>query len=126
MNEVYNKNKNNKLAKYCDLLNPGLRVYLFHNEVGNKDIYMTPLFKGKAVGSVLKEWFGFLKSKLTTETFHSLLVFENDMLNKVGPMSYQLPLRDRLSDIEAYYTGITLPSEPSEYLSEGIAALIKE
>lgn len=38
--------------------------------------------------------------------------FENDMLAKCGPLSIQLPLRDRIPKIEEYFTLVDVPSVP--------------
>lgn len=40
------------------------------------------------------------------DKFPGLLQFEHEMRSKVGPLSIQKPLKDRVKDIVAYYTGV--------------------
>jgi hypothetical protein len=46
------------------------------------------------------------------ESLPALYAFEMDMKTKVGPMSIQLPLKDREESIEQYYTGVVDNGKP--------------
>jgi hypothetical protein len=52
-----------------------------------------------------------------------LMEFENTLREKVGPLSIMKPLKERMDDIEAYYSGIHLQSKPIS--DEAIDATIK-
>lgn len=110
------------MSEYFSLPNSGLKTYLDKTERGNSAEYRTTFFKGRDVSDVLQDWMPHL-SKLQKE-WPSLVEFEKDLAEKVGPMSIQKPLKERLSDIDHYYDDILLPSEPIS--QSAIAAVLKE
>jgi len=89
---------------------PKLRVLLGHIEHGNDIDYRTPLFDGRPREDILDEWQPILESKL--KDWPTLLEFENHLREKVGPMSIQKPLSERIESIEDYYDSIHLESQP--------------
>lgn len=97
-------------SDYFSLPNPGLVSYFDRVRRGNADEYRTTFFKGKSLQQILQLW------KPTMDTLEhqwpGLLKFENDLANKVGPLSIQKPLKDRLEDIDSYYDSILLESKP--------------
>lgn len=95
---------------YFNLPNPGLKSYFDRVRAGNPDEYRTTFYKGKSLQSVLKGWTPTLKQ--LENKFSTLLEFENDLANKVGPLSIQKPLSERMDDIDSYYDSILLESKP--------------
>jgi hypothetical protein len=111
-----------KFSEYFNLPNPGLRSYFDRTRKGNDEEYRTTFYRGKSLQSILEAWkptIDSLESKWPT-----LLDFENDLAKKVGPMSIQKPLSERMSDIESYYESILLDSKPIS--DSAVAAVIKE
>nr|UUA79520.1 RNA-dependent RNA polymerase [Picobirnavirus sp.] len=108
--------------EYFSLPNPGLVTYFDRVRKGNQDEYRTTFFKGKSLKQVLDGW------KPTIETISkkwpSLLDFENDLAKKVGPLSIQKPLKDRMDDIDSYYDSILLESKPLS--KSAVAAVCSE
>lgn len=92
--------------------NPGLRAYLKHVEDGQPDDYRPPFWNKMDRQTVLKLWQNRLHDMEIEAKFPDLYAFEMDMKSKVGPMSIQLPLHDRIDDVEAYYTLIEKQSVP--------------
>lgn len=88
---------------------PNLRTYFGTVRKGNPHIYDTPFAKGESTSELLKAWMSELVS--IADTWPTLWKFENDLAKKVGPMSYMLPLKDRITDIKHYYEDILLPSK---------------
>lgn len=116
------RNQETKFGEYFDLPNPGLRAYFSHVVKGNSDEYRTPFYKGKSLESILKGWDP--KLKPIQREWPSLFEFEKDLRAKVGPMSIQLPLKERMSDIDSYYDSILLESKPLS--QEAFTALFDE
>lgn len=116
--------KSNELDfdKYFNLPNPGLRSYFDRTRNGNDEEYRTTFYKGKSLSSILKRWKPTLDS--LESRWPSLLEFENDLAKKVGPLSIQKPLSERMDDIESYYGSILLDSKPIS--DSAVAAVIKE
>lgn len=110
------------LSRYFSLPNPGLESYLDKTQRGNSEEYRTTFAKGKKVQQILKEWKGTLDQ--IEKEWPTLLEFENDLAKKVGPMSVQKPLKDRMKDIESYYESILLDSKPISHSAE--AAVLRE
>lgn len=106
-----------KLEKYFKLPNPGLRAFLFRNKVGNKDIYTTPLFKGKSMSQILA---GFTVS----DSIEGLLDFELSMRDKVGPTSNMKPFSEREEKVTEYYRLSNLEARPIS--SEAINSTVRE
>lgn len=104
------KNNDFKFGDCFALPNPGLKSYFDIVRKGQPDEYRTTFAKGSSLSKVLAEW----EPTVTqlADKWPSLLQFENDLREKVGPLSIMKPLRERLEDIDAYYSGILLPAEP--------------
>lgn len=111
--------KNKKLSsdKYFNLPNPGLRSYFDKVLKGNDEIYHTPWIQDGSNESILKQldqivqdWVNYLEP--IKEQWPSLYDFENELAAKVGPLSIQEPLSQRMDDIEAYYNDIHLSAVP--------------
>ena len=100
------------LSEYFELPNPGLWAYFKRTESGNTDDYRPPFWKGQSREAVLAQWQKRLDDLNVGERYPGLYEFELDMKSKVGPMSIQLPLKDRMESIENYFTMVDLPSEP--------------
>lgn len=101
-----------KLSEEFKLPNPGLRSYFAHTDRGQPDDFRPPFFKGKPREEVLNSWQKVLDSLAVKEKYPSLYQYEMEMKAKVGPMSIQKPLSDRLESIENYYTAVETSSEP--------------
>lgn len=109
-------------GEYFNLPNPGLRSYFDRTRKGNPDEYRTTFYRGKSLKKVLQGWKPTI-DKLA-KTWPTLLSFENDLAKKVGPLSIQKPLKERMKDIDQYYEAILLDSKP---ISESaVAAVIRE
>nr|UAW00542.1 MAG: RNA-dependent RNA polymerase [Porcine picobirnavirus] len=102
--------------------NPSLRSYFGSVVRGNSEIYDTPFAKGESTQSLLGRWKNHLQS--LTSRWPSLVQFEYDLADKVGPMSVRKPLKQRIPDIDAYYEGILLPSKPVG--DTAVAAVLSE
>lgn len=116
------KDKVVNMNEYFSLPNAGLKTYLGKVEKGNSEEYRTTFFRGKSTSQVLQEWMPHLQ-KLNNR-WPSLVNFENDLASKVGPMSIQKPLKERLGDIDHYYEDILLSSKPVS--RSAIAAVLRE
>lgn len=116
------KSNERKFEEYFALPNPGLRSYFDRVRSGNPEEYRTTFFKGKSLKDVLDGWKPSL-DKIERE-WPTLLEFENDLAKKVGPMSIQKPLNERMADIDSYYDSILLESKPIS--DSAIAAVVKE
>lgn len=105
-----------------ELPNPGLRAYFAHVRDGNTDEYRTPFYKGKSLETICSEWDKELiaiKSEWPT-----LYEYEDELRRKVGPMSIQKPLKERLDDIDSYYSSILLEQQPIS--DSAINAVVRE
>lgn len=100
------------LDQYFDLPNPGLRSTLDRIDRGNSEEYRTPFYKRKSLEDILKGWMPQLDSLVVK--WPGLVKFEIDLAKKVGPMSIQAPLSERMEDIESYYESVLLDSKPIE------------
>lgn len=100
------------LGKSFKLPNPGLRSYFQRTVKGQPDDFRPPFFKGKSREEVLEMWQKVLDSLAVKDKYPELYRYEMEMKSKVGPMSIQAPLDDRLESIENYYTAIETSSEP--------------
>lgn len=87
-----------------------LRTYLGTVSKGNSRIFTAPFAKGDSMEKVLKDWNGTLVS--IRDKWPSLYQFEEDLAKKVGPLSIQKPLRERMDDVAHYYYDILLSSAP--------------
>jgi hypothetical protein len=104
------QNQQEYFIEAFDLPNPGLRAFFERAVNGQPEEYRTPFYKGKSLSDILEGW----SSTLNTieSKWPTLLEFENDLREKVGPMSIMLPLKERMDDIESYYDSILLESKP--------------
>jgi len=104
------KNIETNFGDYFNLPNPGLRSYFDIVRTGQPEEYRTTFAKGSSLNTVLNDW----KSTLDTlaDKWPTLVDFENDLRDKVGPMSIMKPLSKRMDDIDHYYRDILLSSEP--------------
>nr|UAW00523.1 MAG: RNA-dependent RNA polymerase [Porcine picobirnavirus] len=109
------------LNEFADLPNPGLNSYFSVTKNGNTEEYRTPFYKGTDLQTVVDNWVSELEP--LKKQWPGMYEFEMDLRKKVGPLSIQLPLSERLDDIKAYYEGILLPSE--EIDSRAVSAAIK-
>nr|UAW00746.1 MAG: RNA-dependent RNA polymerase [Porcine picobirnavirus] len=107
---------------YFNLPNPGLESYFDRVRRGNPEEYRTTFAKGSSVQEVLEQWKPTV-DKLSHD-WPTLLEFENDLAKKVGPLSIQKPLSERMDDIDSYYDSILLESKPISHSAE--AAVIRE
>lgn len=105
-----------------NLPNQGLRTYFGNVVRGQSNVYDTPFAKGESTEALLSAWDKVLVS--ISDKWPTLYEYEVDLAKKVGPMSVVAPLADRMKDIESYYEGILLPSEP--VLDRAVAATIHE
>lgn len=116
------KSSEAKWAEYFSVPNPGLVTYFDRVRKGNDREYRTTFFKGRSLENVLKGW------KPTLDTIESkwptLCEFENDLAKKVGPLSIQKPLNERMDDIDSYYDSILL--ESTAISDSAVAAVLKE
>lgn len=112
----------NQMSRYFNLPNPGLRAYFDHVVKGNSEEYRTTFYRGKSLKSILDGW----APKLNTlqDKWPTLVDFENDLREKVGPMSVMKPLSQRMDDIESYYESVLLDSKPVS--DKAVAAVIKD
>lgn len=87
-----------------------LRTYLGNVAKGQPKVYTAPFAKGQSMDEILKDWQKTLVS--IRGEWPSLWDFEIDLASKVGPLSVQLPIRERTNDIAHYYYDILLSSKP--------------
>lgn len=100
------------IGTYYKVPNPGLRAYFRHTEDGNIEDYRPPFWKGKSRESVLSMWQKILDDTGVKTKYPGLYEYELEMKSKVGPMSIQKPLNQRLDSIEAYYKDVEAKSVP--------------
>nr|AVX53281.1 RNA-dependent RNA polymerase [Marmot picobirnavirus] len=99
-----------------------LRTYLGNVAKGQPKIYTAPFAKGQSMDKILNDWMKTLVS--IRDEWPSLWNFENDLKAKVGPLSVQLPLRERMEDVAHYYEDILLSSNPID--DQAMNAVIRE
>jgi hypothetical protein len=100
----------NLLSYFNKLALPKLRSYFGHVVDGTDEDIRTPFYNGKPREEILNAWQKILEPKLAG--MEGLLNFENQLREKVGPLSFMKPLKERMDDIEAYYDLIHLDSKP--------------
>nr|UDL14500.1 MAG: putative RNA-dependent RNA polymerase [Picobirnavirus sp.] len=86
-----------------------VRTYLGLIEKGQPKVWTAPFAKGQSMESILHDWFKILV-RIQPE-WPTMYEFEEDLANKVGPMSVQLPEAEREQDVEHYYDDILLSSK---------------
>jgi hypothetical protein len=99
-----------------------LGTYLGNVWKGQTKVFTAPFAKGDSMSKILSDWKEVLVS--IQDKWPSLWEFESELANKVGPMSVQLPLMERMPDIAHYYEDILLPSKPID--ARAIQATIDE
>jgi len=107
------KNNEIKFEDCFNLPNPGLRSYFDIVRRGQPDEYRTTFAKGSSLKKVLSDWEPTLNQ--LSDAWPTLVDFENDLREKVGPMSVMKPLSERMDDIDHYYDDILLPSKPVDH-----------
>jgi len=107
---------------FIEEANQRLRALVGHTVKGNDVDYRSPLFNGAPREKVLNAWQKILEPGLSG--MEGLLEFENDLRGKVGSLSIQKPLSERMDDITAYYDCIHLQSRPIS--DDAIDAVLKE
>lgn len=100
------------LANYFNLPNPGLRAYFLHVTEGQTEDYRPPFWEGKSREEVVSQWTEVFDSLDVDSKMPGLKAFELGMKTKVGPLSVQAPLSERIPSIEQYYTAIQAKSQP--------------
>lgn len=110
-----------KLRDVCLMPNKSLERYLDKVVSGNKIIVRTTFAKKQDPQKVLTDWMRVLRACVLPD---GLWEFEYDLANKVGPMSWMLPLRERLKDVDSYYESILKDSRPLP--AAAIDALLQE
>lgn len=116
------KNNEANFGKYFSLPNPGLESYFGKVRRGQSEEYRTTFFKGKSLNSILKQWKPTIDA--LEQRWPSLVEYENDLAKKVGPLSIQKPLAERMDDIDSYYESILLDSKPIP--QSALAAVLRE
>nr|UAW00843.1 MAG: RNA-dependent RNA polymerase [Porcine picobirnavirus] len=99
-----------KFGDYFKLPNPGLRSYFDRVRKGQPDEYRTTFAKGSTLQQVLKDWEPTIST--ISDKWPTLLDFENDLRDKVGPLSIMKPLSERMEDIDHYYNDVLLNAVP--------------
>lgn len=104
------KSNATKFKETFSLPNQGLRAYFGNVVKGQPEVYTAPFAKGESTQDMLSKWQVQLES-IATE-WPTLMEFEMEMKSKVGPLSVMAPLKERIKDIDAYYTGVEKAGEP--------------
>lgn len=104
------KDTETKFSEYFELPNPGLRSMFGRIVEGQPDEYRTPFYKGKSLDQILNGWMP--KIDELESQWPTLVEFEKDLAKKVGPLSIQKPLSERMNDIDSYYDSISSESKP--------------
>jgi hypothetical protein len=120
--KLYKGVKRQYFERSFDLPNPGLKAYLERVRKGDSHVWTTPFAKGESTQSMLSAWASILVS--ISDKWPSLWNWEIDLSQKVGPMSIMKPLKQRKDDIQAYYDGVLLPSEPLSI--DSIQSVVRE
>jgi hypothetical protein len=116
------KNNEIKFEDCFNLPNPGLRSYFDNVRRGQPDEYRTTFARGDSLGKILKDWEPTLNQ--LSDAWPTLVDFENDLREKVGPMSIMKPLSERMEDIDHYYDDILLSSDPVD--TRAVKAVLAE
>lgn len=100
------------IRDFFDIPNPGLTAYLNKVRTGSEDIIETKFYRGVTMNKVLEKWDNIFMRKCPH--YSGLVEFEYRLREKVGPMSVQKPLRQRMDDIGDYYSAIKDSGNPIE------------
>lgn len=90
--------------------NEKLQAYLTSQVHGNDEIIQSPFAEHESPEEMTMSWNRVLEN-LASE-WPSLYEYEMEQLAKVGPQSGQIPLSERLPDINEYYTAGNVKGEP--------------
>jgi hypothetical protein len=97
------------MATVYKLPHPQLKSYLNRQVAGSDAIYTTPFGGDEDMfWHSLDEWIHYLQSHLEIPR---LLAYELEMAEKVGPMSFQKPLVERLESISSYYSSVDVAQD---------------
>jgi hypothetical protein len=102
--------KRHYFERSFELPNSGLKAYLANVRKGQSEVFTAPFAKGESTEAMLAEWSKVLVS--ISDKWPTLWKWENELAEKVGPMSVMKPLKQRLEDIDHYYDDILLSSKP--------------
>lgn len=111
---------------YYDRSNQGIRSYLARARVGNEVDYRTPLFGGANRETVLDRWNSNIEKLEQHKIFKDLYLFEIEMRDKVGPLSIQKPVIDRIPDVKHYYTDSEITSKVSPISKVAISSVVDQ
>lgn len=100
------------LSSYYELPNSGLLAYFRHTEAGSQEDIRPPFWEGESREKVVSMWDAEFNSGHVDDVVPGLTAYEEEMRAKIGPLSIQEPLLERVPKIEEYYTDVTLPSIP--------------
>lgn len=100
------------LGDYYKLPNPSLLAYFGRTDKGNQEDYRPPFWEGKSRDEVVEQWTTILEAGKIDAIVPGLMAYEEEMRNKIGPLSVQEPLEARIPKIEEYYEDIELKSVP--------------
>lgn len=114
--------KSYESSRYFQTPNQGLQAYFSRVKLGQPEVYRTPWYNEEDPQTILNRWLPRVES--LSREWPTLVEYEMDLAKKVGPMSVMKPLSERITDIEAYYEGILLPSEPIS--EKAIRAVLSE
>nr|QIJ70100.1 RNA-dependent RNA polymerase [Rabbit picobirnavirus 3] len=92
--------------------NPGLLAYFSHVRLGQDVDIRPPFWKGKSRSQVIEMWNDEISSYHIDDLVPGLMAFEEEMRDKIGPLSIMAPLKERITGIEEYYKDVELASEP--------------
>lgn len=99
-------------GNYFKLPNPSLRGLLVHNVYGSDEIIRTPFWDKENPNKIIERWSDQFLGYHVDAMMPGLESFELEMRSKAGPLSVQLPLKERLESIEHYYTLVNAKSIP--------------
>lgn len=87
-----------------------LRAYLKRTVEGNPSDYRTPFWNGMPRDAIIKRWDRVFDVRIYKHTesdiVDSLIEYEHEQRAKVGPLSYQASLEDRMEGILEYWTKV--------------------
>nr|UAW00598.1 MAG: RNA-dependent RNA polymerase [Porcine picobirnavirus] len=126
--------RSSAFKQFFKLPNDKLQAHLMRMERGNSEIYTSPFYglskcetneeKLKRFSRIVDGWKKILEGSDLSVKWPSLMDFENDLLAKVGPMSIQVPLSERMEDVDSYYASILLDAKPVD--DAAVQAVINE
>lgn len=90
-----------QMQRYYAWPNPNLRAYLGRQEKGSDVVVTTPFAEGESDEEMLSSWNVILRT--IQDEWPTLYDYEMEMKSKVGPLSVQVPLTERLPSIQEYF-----------------------